>query len=537
MITLGDCSDCTPCGGGGGHCDLFAFVTSGTRAAIDGSSLFPADEGDDITLTVARLPDCFRYNGTPAEFEVEAGYPPPVADGDYYYDTTSTGVFWLNTAGVYSIEPAPSWYGVGEIDIGYALTFTECGCPHMLTAATGTLTWPNGDTANQNIVAPVTCPGPPTFWACSGDLAGGESGTVTLTVDSESGGCATVGYAANIVGLCTHDPPFPDWGLVPYYARWWAGHDFPSTGWQGAQGTGRYLSYEQTMVAVEGTTHLTGTTFQNGNQIQSFTSSNGVPSPGSGGDYFYDLALTYPDGVISDSEFFKDFGGGESIEFTLSDLSGTYAFPVTSFDPETQMSASRALYPDGTSQSYGWDQAGRSYTYTIKGNQFHFSEDFDPDTYYTASGPEWFNIPFEDWTVTSDPGSVYVQTSATGQSYGLVYGFSLGAAGRQLVLEAYASGIICWESDIDATNARIGNPVPQLVEVRLLYYEDAALISTGAWVDITDTVYPVPAPATLGGADVFCYYVAEIRSTYLNASCVPVVSPVFVCHPGIAACP
>lgn len=193
-------------------CDVVAFRAGPGLPVLDAFNALVATEGAAFALTVSRLPQCYRYHGTPAEFETAAGYPAPVAEGEYFFDTAA-GNFWVVTEGVFEASAAPDWHGVGRIVVQWTVNRTECGCPHMVEAATGTLTWEDGDVADKTItLAAPAHTGTLPFWTCNGVSGGGEPFTVSLALVSTTSvgfGCGSTGVAANCFAVCTHEMPQP----------------------------------------------------------------------------------------------------------------------------------------------------------------------------------------------------------------------------------------------------------------------------------------------------------------------------------------
>lgn len=225
---------CNPCGDPPPpesipFCDRVAFRAGPGGEVLGGDNALVATEGTTFALTVSRLPQCYRWHGTPAEFEAAAGYPAPVAEGEYYFDTAASS-FWVVAEGVFEASAAPDWHGVGEIVVTWTVNRTECGCPHMVEAATGTLTWADGDVADKTItLAAPTHTGALPFWTCNGVGGGGEPFTVSLARVSSTSvghGCGSTGVAANCFAVCTHpmpqpgqDPDLPYTDPIRYYYR------------------------------------------------------------------------------------------------------------------------------------------------------------------------------------------------------------------------------------------------------------------------------------------------------------------------------
>ena len=549
MIVLGQCSQCTPCGSGA-TCDTIAFLLDAShRDAIGINHPFLGNEGTSIAFTVARLPQCFSYHGTPADFETAAGYPPPVYDGQYFYDTTGAGQFWLNTADVYSTAPAPAFYGNGSITVEWEVTTTECGCPHMIANATGSLSWGAGDVSNKSFTVPVTCPGPPTYWACEGVLAGGETATVVLTQTGGTG-CAFTGENALALGVCTHTAPHPDFGTNPYYIRTWAAEITPSQGfialdWDGAtEPVDRYLESVTDYLVPGGEGYTEKAWYAVGNVLKHnrFTSrdvsgyANGPIAVWAGGP------SASPDAFTS-----------AEIDIALTELGVEYPVPITAAD--ALLADAVTAHPDGFGGSYRWDGVTPDYVWRIRGSYIEsvigsVAPHFDISKTYEYTGSEFPGQPLDpaDWTEVADTGFDYVaEVSGTYSQVNHVEAFPpsgvaapiYGVAGRQVFIAggaATVNSVSVWKSEIDASQSRNGNPVPQTVEIRLKTFEDGVEIADTGWFDITDTNYAVDPPASLGGASIYTHITADVRTSYINGSCAVTASPVFVCHPGLS-CP
>ncbi len=556
---LGPCTTCDPCGGGGAGvpCDTILFLYGHGRDGIGAFSLFPVNEGATLTLTVARVPQVFSYYGTPAEYEIAAGFPPPVGDGEYYYDTTGAGSFWLNTAGVFSPAAAPAFYGVGAVSVTWLVVRDECGCPHMIPAGTGTLSWANGDVANKTIDIAITCPGPPTYWPCQGDAGGGEIAQVTLTILSLSAdACAIVSTpshipGANIGALCTHDPPHPDWGTFPYFIRTWGAYALPTIGIAAYDHDGAtypvdtYLRETGEITAVGGATTsridrkflAEGGRYVDHRKIEVSESSQLTSE-------------TRPTDHDTATDYFIDFGGGETITRHLQDAG--IASPAPLGNADARLATAEGLAPDGSFTfgevphgSYGWTGNLPTYVLTIRASYdpVAFADaGFDPAKTYSFTGTEaeFPASPYDpdDWTEVADTGWDFLQEAS---GYTPTEDFTddhaiTGVAGRAISAGSGVTTEQVWKSQIDARQSRNGNPTPQQVEVRLKTYEDGILVSTGAWQDITDTTLDVDPPADLGGGSIQKHINIETRTTYINASCVATGPAIFVCHPGLS-CP
>lgn len=549
MIVLGQCSQCTPCGSGA-TCDTIAFLIDAShRDAISTNYGFYGSEGTSITFTVARLPQCFSYHGAPADFETAAGYPPPVYDGQYFYDTTGAGQFWLNTAGVYSTAPAPAFYGNGSITVEWAVTTTECGCPHMIANATGSLSWGAGDVSNKSFTVPVTCPGPPTYWGCEGAQAGGEIATVSLSQTGGTG-CAFTGENALALGVCTHTS-HPDFGVAPYYIRRWAAVASPTPGFLQLDWDGTSEPIDRYLESVTSALYLVPTSV-GANQTEK-------------GYYQYGGVLKYLRFTGTDASRFASgpippWAGGPAtspdtftspeLDIALSEAGSAYPVPLDAAD--ALLADAVTADPDGASGIWRWNEVFPEYVFKIRGDFIntiygfdYITGPFDSGKTYEYTGPQ-FEGPqnIADWTEIPDTGLLYSQeiSGTYNQEFEFVTGTTFsGAAGRMRGVEFLLGlgglpSVAVWRSEIDATNSRNGSPNPQTVEIRLVTYEDDAVIDDSGWFDITDTSYAIDPPADLGGASMKKWIDVHIRTAPVGSGCAAAPSLVFVCHPGLS-CP
>jgi hypothetical protein len=210
-------------------------------------------EGETPTITVSRLADHeYGYHGTPADFETEQGYPPPVADGSFFLDW-DTGNYWQNNGGVFTIETPPD-HGNGELQVRYTVTLTDCGCDNMWTAESRTVTWADGETGNKTFtLTPPSHAGVVPFWSCPGSPFFGENATLNAQIlNVGTGGCANLGYDVTLTGVCGHTVSNSGWGTdMPYQVRKWGGIYQPSAGIDGFRQTENYLR-EQSEAAGDG---------------------------------------------------------------------------------------------------------------------------------------------------------------------------------------------------------------------------------------------------------------------------------------------
>ena len=249
MITLGDCSDCGNCGGS--LCDRIVFLKGATAEPTDLGQYKYWNEGATVTVNVARIPDCFGWDGTPDEYNTANGSYPPVGVDGYYYDYGARN-FWKNIAGTFTADAGPAEYGTGAVSVSWAVTREECGCNHMWSADSGTLTWTAGDIADKTIT--LTTPahaGTVPFWACPGPLFG-EAATLALTLVSAPR-CVTIGYDLTISAVCTHLFTNGNWGsqTAPYQIRKWGAMVQSSAGIDGFRDELNWLRAEET---TDGTT-------------------------------------------------------------------------------------------------------------------------------------------------------------------------------------------------------------------------------------------------------------------------------------------
>lgn len=502
MIVLGQCSQCTPCGSGA-TCDTIAFLLDAAhRDAIGTNHPFLGNEGTSITFTVARLPQCFSYHGTPADFETAAGYPPPVYDGQYFYDTTGAGQFWLNTAGVYSTAPAPAFYGNGSITVEWEVTTTECGCPHMIANATGSLSWGAGDVSNKSFTVPVTCPGPPTYWACEGVLAGGETATVVLTQTGGTG-CAFTGENALALGVCTHG--WPNGSVVGAWAARTYSHfgtcAKPSVG-LGFHGEGNYQNLVQRIVLASGAEYLRTETDFDPSCLYLVEKRERY---GALGENFFDAPPGYV--VIEDTD---------SKSHKLYPVDGTefiqeYTNPVTPPQDVARDNriAAQAASPD---DEYGIETVVYS----------------DTPEYATAPDGSWDAVTsITGWGSAGGPPPYEASGSGGPRTYDVIDSTFGGVTVSSPAVDSVLN--------LDYRGCYAGNPYPQRfgIVVKQYTYNRAdgthSLASTSSCTEITDTKHTIEANGPEGYAE-------------YTSCAVPVPSgcpsiPDFVCHPGLPACP
>lgn len=252
-------------------------------------------------------------------------------------------------------------------------------------------------------------------------------------------------------------------------------------------------------------------------------------------------------GSVSDSLVdVSGSGGGETWQW---DGAMTDQVSATPHDvAESRMNTAVGLYVDGNLAGfngapdvgyYGWDQVEPDeWTWRIRASNanYDFSDPgFDQTKTYEFTGAALPAEPFDpgDWTEIADTGYDYQQvTSGYTQTLGAsgILGNIAWPAGRMVD----GNGYYCWKCTIDATHSASGSPYPYKVEIRIKEYEDDVLISTGAWIDITDTVYELDEPASMGGATYRKDRRFEEQLTPLTTGCAVAVSPTFICHPGLS---
>lgn len=662
MMVLGDCSGCETCGSQ--TCDVIAFLFGQGAEPMPAINYTAFNEGATPTLTVARLPDVFGYHGTPADYETNEGNPPPLVSGDYFYNYDDR-TFWYNNGGTWETSPGPTSYGTGEVVVSYAITRPECGCPHMWTADTGTLTWADGDIADKTItLTALAHAGTVPFWACAGSPYYGEAATCTLSlVSDDPARCTNIGNPATLAAVCTHTVTNSGWGTdAPYTLRKWGGVYQPSAGQIGFRNEEYYLREEETtagttsgdsvdykyakefaaegdvvledsykdsaflaqfsrpvsltvpvmlpvvqtglpastpgntsdfslasgrgfegqVITLQATTPFYGNiTYEwkkNGSVVASGSSSTPatltytLPGSDSTDSGSYTLEITHNPPVVGDplicdsseivildqalntisdsSVDVSGSGGGETWQWTGAMTTQVEADPAGI--AEDRMDTAKGLYADGNLASfpgdddfghYGWDQVQPDeWTWKIRASNgnYDFSDPgFDSTKTYEFTGADLPDEPFDpsDWAEIADTGYEYQRvTSGWTQTIG-ASGITSATAGTSGYAGRLISGgdYYVYSSTIDATRSASGSPYPYMVEIRMLDYEDGVLISTGAWVDITDTVYDVDQPASMGGATSHKKYDVEFRLTPLaGVGCTPTGSPVFVCHPGLS---
>lgn len=244
MIVLGSCDNCTDCGSY--LCDKIVILIGNGLEPANALSFFTYGEGNPVSITVARLAKHeYGYHGTPADFESEQGYPPPVADGSFYLDW-DTGNYWLNTGGVFAVGTPPN-HGNGTISVDFQVQLTECGCPHMWTDETVTVSWADGDTANKTLT--LTSPahaGTVPYWSCPGNPFLGENAELAMISSTAgTGACVEFGYGVTLIAVCGHSVTNSGWGTsTPYQVRKWGAMYQSSAGIEGFLQENNYLSEE-----------------------------------------------------------------------------------------------------------------------------------------------------------------------------------------------------------------------------------------------------------------------------------------------------
>lgn len=534
MIVLGTCDNCTTCGTNYLCDEIVILIGNGLEPANALSQLTFA-EGSTPVITVARLANHeIGYHGTPADYEVDNGSPPPVSDGGWYLDW-DTGSYWLNTGGVFAIDTPPG-HGVGLVDVDWTVTLTECGCPHMWTAETFSVSWADGDTANKTIT--LTSPdhaGAVPFWACAGSPLYGENATLSGVVTNVGdAGCANMGYGVTLAAVCDHSVTNSGWGTVtPYQIRIWSARDYPTVGRDDYNGdsTPTYLREDA-----------------------SYDYDDAGVADGSGWKEAFphgnlgDKEVHYTSDTVNDGVLFRatNAGATSATERTFHDGNGQLTselsvpgtdYPVPIAGALTLLAEAKAADIEG-GEGYAWSAPVQEFVFKIRANNgnYDFSDPgFDSSKTYAYTGLELPAQPFApgDWTEVADTGFAFefVATTAQTKDFDNQSTPTLGVA----ALEKTADGWIARCSTIDASRSASGSPYPYQVEIRLLeYYDFGTLNSTGAWVDITDTVYDVDAPTSLGTATLRRYYSVEYRLTPLTTGCATTGSPTFICHPGLS---
>lgn len=535
MMVLGDCSGCETCGSQ--TCDVIAFLFGQGAEPMPAINYTAFNEGATPTLTVARLPDVFGYHGTPADYETNEGNPPPLVSGDYFYNYDDR-TFWYNNGGTWETSPGPTSYGTGEVVVSYAITRPECGCPHMWTADTGTLTWADGDIADKTItLTALAHAGTVPFWTCAGNPYYGESATCELTLVSDAPGrCTNIGYDATLAAVCTHTVTNSGWGTAtPYQIRIWSALDWKAVGREDYNGD-------------------TDPTYLR--EDASYDYDDPGTADGSGWrEYFPHFGgtkeLHFTTDTVSESTLFRavNTGATSATERTFHDGSGQLTSElsvdgaIVPFSPAaalTLLAEAKAASADG-GEGYAWSEPVQEWTWKIRANNgnYDFSDPgFDSSKTYAFTGLDLPAQPFDpaDWTEVADTGFAfeYVATTAQTKDFDNAPTEDPGIA----YLSKHAFGLGGYRArcaTIDASHSASGSPYPYQVEVRFKTYEDFVLVDTSAYIDITDTVYDVDAPTTLGGATLFKYIESEFRLTPLaGVGCSPTGSPTFVCHPGLS---
>lgn len=535
MIVLGTCDNCTPCGDV--QCDKIVILIGNGLEPANNLSFLTYGEGNPVQITVARLAKHeYGYHGTPADFEAEQGYPPPVADGSFYLDW-DTGSYWLNTGGVFAIDTPPD-HGNGTISVDFEVQLTECGCPHMWTNETVTVSWADGDTANKTLT--LTSPahtGAVPYWSCEGNPFLGENAELAIVSSTAgTGACVELGYGVTLIAVCGHSVTNSGWGTnEPYQIRIWSAIDTKTVGREDYDGATdpTYLREDSSYDYDDpGSVDASG-------WREYFAHGGGVKELHLFSDSSSEATLfrTTNSGMTSPTErTFNDGTGTLTSELSVSGAS----IPRPTTDVFALLAEAKAASASG-GEGYGWSAPVLEYVFKIRANNANYdfsAPGFDPSKTYAYTGSDLPVQPFDpaDWTEVADTGFAfeYVATTAQAKEFEAYPIDDPGIA--FLARHVYQpEGYYARCSTIDATRSASGSPYPYKVEVRFRTWEDETLVDTSSWIDITDTVYDVDAPTTLGGASVIKYITSEIVVTPLaGATCDPTASPVFVCHPGLS---
>jgi hypothetical protein len=349
-----------------------------------------------------------------------------------------------------------------------------------------------------------------------------------------TGGCADLGYDVTLTGVCGHTVTNSGWGTAtPYQVRTWSAYDDATIGRNDYNGdsTPTYLREDA-----------------------DYDYDDAGTADGSGwreafphGNLGYKEEHYTTDTVNSGTLFrAANTGATSATERTFHDGSGqlTSELSVAGTDFPIPATGALALLADAVASStsggegYGWSAPVQEFTFKIRANNgnYDFSDPgFDSSKTYAYTGAALPAEPFYpgDWTEVADTGFAfeYVATTAQTKGFGNQTTNTLGLAS----LEETADGWIARSSTLDASRSASGSPYPYKVEIRISeYYDFGTLISTGGWIDITDTVYEMDAPTDIGAATLRRYYIAEYQLTPLTTGCTVAVSPTFICHPGLS---
>ncbi len=533
MIVLGTCANCTACGDL--PCDeIVILIGNGLEPANPLSFLF-FGEGNTPTITVSRLANHeVGYHGDPAYYETIEGVPPPVSEGGFFLDW-DTGNYWQNNGGVFTIETPD--YGNGEVQVRYTVTLTDCGCDNMWTAESRTVTWADGETGNKSFtLTPPSHVGVVPFWSCPGSPFFGENATLNAQIlNVGTGGCADLGYDVTLTGVCGHTVTNSGWGsATPYQVRIWSAVDAPTVGRNDYNGD-------------SAPTYL--------REDASFDYDDAGTADGSGWKELFphgnlgDKEVHYTSDTVNDSVLFRaaNTGATSATERTFHDFGGqlTSELSVPGTDYPVPIAGALALLAEAKAadieggEGYAWSAPVQEFVFKIRANNanYDFSDPgFNPSKTYAYTGSTLPAEPFDpgDWTEVADTGFAFEYVATTAQTKG----FNNASTGSLLGLSCLVGGDGGWaarSSTIDASRSASGSPYPYTVEIRISEYHDfGTLISTGGWIDITDTVYELDAPTSLGGATLRRYYLAEYQLTPLTTGCATTGSPTFICHPGLS---
>ena len=504
MTIFGTNCTCGPCDQGFQDCDLAAFLQSpahGRDPIGGGTNVFLLNEGTPLTLTVARLPGCFRYFGTPADYEAQTGQlvTDNVAVDHYYYDTEA-GNFWKNLAGTMTASAAPSTYGETELVVNWAIVRSECGCPHMVAAGSGTLTWAAGNTDDKTIaIAAPSHTGTKPYWGCSASPLG-ELASVTLTLVSIGAPrCATTGMAATVAAVCTHGFDHPGWFGYEAYADFCYEGTVPAND---LSGYGNPFTPFATPENVHGYGKLT-VTIKN-----SATTLIGQA----------EVKLTHGFAYI---EYSRRWG----VAMPTDPLTRTYYAPFTVVTTQTTRT---------TTDANGWEMKETLTEPVDKDSLAQECLDFiisvDPMVGTIAS-----------FQLAADPGMTQLGASVAPWTDNRVINFDPGIGTVNIspsnvvrVTAAYTGGIwsqarVC-QGTRDATGCYYGHPTPQRVSLyeRVFAYPSGTFISDGACVEITETRHDYGPPTASNTA----VEVIGCTTAAPNATFPPVG---FQCYPGIVA--
>jgi len=400
--------------------------------------------------------------------------------------------FWQMISGVMTPVPPPSWHGEGAAKVEWRVVRTECGCPHMIPDLGGTLEWNDGDVTDRSFQLQVTCPGPPVFWGCQTQLAGGEVAKVSLSPVPGNECSKVSSVAANVVAICTHvwpdGKPLGGWSVAQFKH---AGSCMDPLVGRGFKGQGFFQRLVQKVVTNAGV-----------ELIRTETD--------------YDTACLYVVEIRhKGASPFVDFAA-PPIEHTDTKLVRRQMVPGGHKDYVQELSV--PVVPKLETATTNRQKAESEFP-NENAAYAHFLF-FGTPQYTTAPSAPWDErTTISGWGAAGGPPPY--QTSA-------------GPQPSRYISSPATGGAVEVVAKVDARGSYSGNPTPKRVGIRIrqFTYDPAtnthSLLSTSGCIEITDTARRVDVEAAQG------YSQYEFCDVAPAPGC---PQPDFVCHPGLPPCP